>query len=64
MKFWPPDGPFRWAPKHGDPQCLAEWTTQAMIKLLAFLPVYVAVVVTLLLVVAIYGVSLLRGIVE
>jgi hypothetical protein len=45
------DESFRWLPRHGEPSCIGEWVTQRMIQVLAYLPVYTAVVVTLCLIV-------------
>lgn len=46
----PMPGPTRWLPQHGDPFCLLEWLSQSIVKLIAYLPVYVAIVVTITLV--------------
>jgi hypothetical protein len=45
------DRPFRWLPRHGQPYCIGEWATQHVIRLLAWAPLYVALIVTLILVV-------------
>lgn len=42
--------PFRWLPRHGEPSCIGEWFTQRAIKALARLPVYTAVISTLVLI--------------
>jgi hypothetical protein len=42
---------FRWLPRQGEPSCIGEWFTQCFIRVVAFLPVYTAIVVTLCLVV-------------
>ncbi len=44
------DHPFRWLPRHGEPYCVVEWLTQTIARLLVYLPVYVAVVVTVTLI--------------
>lgn len=53
-----PDGdePFRWLPRHGQPSCIGEWVTQHAIKAAAWAPLYTAVVVTLTLLVFVFGV--------
>ncbi len=40
----------RWLPRHGEPLWFAERLSQSLIRSLAYLPVYTAVVVTLTLV--------------
>ncbi len=40
----------KWLPRHGEPLCLVERLSQSLIRSLAHLPVYTAVVVTLTLV--------------
>jgi hypothetical protein len=42
------DRPFRWLPRHGQPYCIGEWAAQHLIRLAAWLPVYIAVIVTLI----------------
>lgn len=42
--------PIRWLPKHGDPFCIVEKLAQTIVKLLVLLPVYIAIVVTIMLV--------------
>lgn len=44
------ENPFRWFPKHGDPFSIVEKVVQMIARLLVFLPVYVAIVVTIMLV--------------
>lgn len=44
---WHPFLPVRWLPRHGQPGCILEWTSQRFVKLSAWLPFYTAVVVTL-----------------
>lgn len=48
--------PFRWLPRHGDPFCIAEWFSQRSIKLVAWLPVYTAIIVALMVLVLVFGV--------
>lgn len=45
---------FRWVPRQGKPRCIAEWASQALVRFLAFLPVYIAVVVSIILVIVIW----------
>ena len=51
LALWPTSGPFRWLPRQGKPTCIGECLAQRVIKGLAWLPVYTAVVVTLCLLV-------------
>lgn len=53
--------PFRWLPRHGEPFCVAEWLSQSVIKVLACLPVYTALVVTATLLMVIFGVPFVEG---
>lgn len=53
--------PFRWLPRQGEPWCVAEWLAQAIIKTLAFVPVYIAIIVTLTLLIQIFGVPFVDG---
>ncbi len=53
--------PFRWLPRHGDPSCYLEWTSQKIIRLLAYLPIYTAIIATLVLLVEIFGVPFVGG---
>lgn len=55
------DKPFRWLPRQGEPLCIGEWVSQTMIKLLAYAPVYTAVIVTLVLLVQLFGVPFVEG---
>lgn len=43
---------FRYLPRHGDPLCIGEWLTQKIVKAVAYLPIYTAIVATTTLVVA------------
>lgn len=45
---------FRWLPKHGKPSSVFEWLSQNFVKLIAWLPVYIAIVVTLIFLLQIY----------
>lgn len=58
---WAPSihAPLRWLPRHGEPFCMVEWMSQKVISSLAFLPVYTAIIVTLVLLVQIFGVPLI-----
>jgi hypothetical protein len=51
---WHPSMPIRWLPRHGQPGCFVEWTSQQIIRWSAYLPVYTALVVTLTLVVLLW----------
>lgn len=51
---WHPSMPIRWLPRHGQPGCLLEWFSQRVIVLSAYLPVYIAVIVTLTLLVVLW----------
>lgn len=53
--------PFRWLPRHGDPFCVVEWFSQKTIKSVAYLPIYTAIIVTLVLLVQIFGVPFVGG---
>ena len=62
MNLHPAHGqPFRWLPRHGEPSCIGEWLTQRGITVIAYLPVYTALVATLVLIVAVFGVPFLDG---
>lgn len=50
-----PKMPFRGFPRHGSPYCVGEWVAQSTLRLLARRPAYVAVVVTLILLIQILG---------
>lgn len=51
----------RWLPRHGKPTRLVEYLTQGTVRGLAMLPIYVAVVVTLVLLLQIFGVPFMAG---
>jgi hypothetical protein len=51
----------RWLPRHGDPETKTERVMQQLVKIVAFLPVYTAIVVTLTLLVLVFGVPFLGG---
>ena len=44
------DQPFRWLPRQGEPSCIAEWLVQQTVRWMAYLPVYISIVVTLTLI--------------
>lgn len=46
--------PFRWLPKHGEPLCIGEWASQHIVRFFAFLPVYSAIVGTIILIVIVW----------
>lgn len=52
---------YRWIPRYGDPVTTMEKIMQRIIKTLAWLPVYTAIVVTATLLVAIFGVPFVGG---
>lgn len=47
----------RWLPRQGRPVRSIEWVSQTIIKVIAFLPIYVAIIVTILLLLQIYVIS-------
>lgn len=51
LRLLPLGKPFRWFPRHGDPYCYAESTAQRIVKAVARLEVYTAIIVTLCLIV-------------
>lgn len=53
--------PFRWLPRHGEPLCIAEWVSHQIVRSLAFLPIYSAIVVTITLLLVIFGVPFVQG---
>jgi hypothetical protein len=53
--------PFRWLPRQGEPLCIAEWVSQNVVKIIAFLPVYTAIIVTIMLYILIFGVPFVGG---
>lgn len=56
LAWWPAEGePFRWLPRHGEPLCIGELVAQKIVKTVAWLPVYVAIVVTLVLIVQVFA---------
>lgn len=58
LTFLPAPGEkFRWLPRHGGPFCVGEWIVQHAVKTFAYLPVYTAVVVTLILVIQLFGIG-------
>lgn len=62
LSLKPPDNrPFNWLPRQGEVSSIGEWIIQGLIKALACLPVYTAIVVTLVLLVQIFGVPFVGG---
>lgn len=55
---WLPDiaQPFRWKPKHGDPYCVVEKISQRVFE--HRLSIYIAIVVTAILVIQVTGVQI------
>lgn len=53
--------PLRLLPRQGEPYSVYEWVTQKFIKFIAYLPIYTAIVVTLVLYVLIFGVPFVKG---
>lgn len=52
LTFTPASGePFRWLPRHGEPSCVGEWLTQHIVKWVAEPKHYIAITVTVTLVV-------------
>jgi hypothetical protein len=51
----------RWFPRYGDPVTSMEKFVHSLVKTVAWLPVYTAIVVTLTLLVLIFGVPFLGG---
>jgi hypothetical protein len=47
---------FRWLPKQGSPRTRGEWISQRAVQLIAFLPVYTAIVATMVLYILLFGV--------
>jgi hypothetical protein len=56
LTLTPAEGqPFRWLPRHGQPSCIGEWATQHTVRFLAWLPVYIGLIVTLILVIQVWN---------
>lgn len=56
LTWWPArEQPLRLLPRHGDPHCLIEWLAQNTLKLIAYPPAYVLLVLMLLVVVQLYN---------
>jgi hypothetical protein len=53
--------PFRWLPRHGEPSCIGEWVTQQAIRWLAWLPLYTALIATLVLLVLVFDIPYLES---
>lgn len=52
---------FCWLPRQGNPISRMEWIVQTTIKVIAFLPVYTAIVVTLILLLHVFGIPFVGG---
>lgn len=50
-----------WLPRAGKPVCVWDWLSQKVIKTIAFLPVYTAVVATITMCLYIFGVPFVAG---
>lgn len=50
-----------WLPRSGKPVCAWDWLVQKFIKIVAFLPVYTALIVTIVLYLEINGVPFVGG---
>lgn len=44
-----------WLPRQGQPTCVVDRIVQQLVKLLALLPVYTAVVATLIILILVFG---------
>lgn len=44
-----PDQPFRFLPRQGDPLSILEWLSQRFLCFVAWIPVYIAIVVSIIL---------------
>lgn len=53
---------FHMFPCNGEPENTLERVSQTIIKVIAFLPVYTAIVVTLMLYILLFGVPLVKGV--
>lgn len=54
--FWPVSlGRANWRPIDGAPYSFSEQTVQALLRVLASLPIYIAIIVTLILLIQIFG---------
>lgn len=53
--------PYRWLPRHGEPLCILEWLSQKSIIALAWAPLYTAIVVTVVLILIVFGVPFIGG---
>lgn len=51
----------RWLPRQGEPLCLAELVSQSLIKAIAYLPIYTAIVATLTFCAVVFGIPFLEG---
>lgn len=48
----------RWLPRDGEPLTYLEWLSQSTIRFVAYLPIYTAIVVTLVLLAQIFDIQL------
>lgn len=53
--------PYHWLPRQGDPLSKTEQIVQSAIKVCAILPVYTAIIVTLVLLMQIFGIPFIKG---
>jgi hypothetical protein len=57
LPWWPNhDKPYHWLPKQGKAMSVVEYISQAIVKSIAWLPVYIAIVVTLTLAVLLWNI--------
>lgn len=63
LKLWPESSgqPFRWLPRQGPPSWIGEWLSQAIVKALAYLPIYTSIIVTLIILLQLFGVPFIEG---
>ena len=56
LTMFPHDGlsQVRWLPRHGEPLCILDWVSQSTVRLLAWLPFYTALIVTLMLAIELF----------
>lgn len=55
LTFLPAPGErFRWFPRHGEPLCIGEWLTQHVVRFVSYLPVYIAIVVSLIIIIQVF----------
>lgn len=46
--------PIRWFPRHGEPICVLEWVSQNATRLAAFLPIYIAIIVSIMICIMVF----------